>query len=406
MGLTDRAIKALKPGPKARKVADGNGLFLQVNASGSKWWRFRFYFRGVEKMISLGTYPDTGLALARAKRDDARRLLARGINPSAHRAAERAASADSFEAVAREWLAKESVRWVESHGTRIARRLERDVFPWLGSRPVAELRAPEILDVVRRIADRGAVETSRRALSNIGQVIRFAVATGRAPSDPTPALRGALQAPITTHHAAIIDPTEFAALLRDIESYRGSPVVRTALRLAPHVFVRPGELRHAEWAEIKFESKGGPLWTIPGSKMKGEMDHCVPLSAQAVAILREIEPLTGRSQYVFPSARSYHRCLSENAVLAGLRRLGYEKGSVTGHGFRATARTMLDEVLGEPIHLIEHQLAHKVKDPLGRAYNRTQHLEERRRMMQRWSDYLSSLCDGRIKTVSAGKYEE
>ncbi len=307
--------------------------------------------------------------------------------------------ADSFEAVAREWYAKEAPSWVPSHGERILRRLERDVFPRIGTRPVSEIAAPEILAVVRRIVDRDTVETAHRALANVAQVMRFAVATGRAPADPTPALRGALPSPDAKHHAAITDPKAFGALLADLDRYTGSPVVRAALRFAPHVFVRPGELRRAEWAEIGFDAEGGPLWIIPSTKMKGGADHVVPLSEQAVAILREIEPLSGRSQFVFPGARSYHRPLSENAVLAALRSLGYAKESVTGHGFRATARTLLDEVLGYAPHLIEHQLAHSVRDPLGRAYNRTSHLADRRVMMQRWSDYLDGLREDGEKVV-------
>jgi integrase len=391
MPLTDKTIKALKPGPKARKVTDGGGLFLLVNPDGSRWWRFKYRYEGREKMISVGVYPDTGLALAREKRDEARRLLAAGINPSAQRAAKKAAVANSFEAVALEWYAKESPSWVDAHGTRIKKRLENDVFPRIGTRPVSELTAQEILAVVRRIVDRKAIETAHRALANIGQVMRYAVATGRAPSDPTPALRGALPSPNSTHHAAVTDPTALGKLLGNLDGYQGSPVVRAALRLAPHVFVRPGELRRAEWAEVDLNAKDGPLWTIPGAKMKGGSDHCVPLSRQAVAILMEIEPLTGRSRFVFPGARSYHRPLSENAVLAALRSLGYSKETVTGHGFRATARTLLDEVLGYAPHLIEHQLAHSVRDPLGRAYNRTSHLSERRIMMQGWSNYLDQL---------------
>lgn len=391
MPLTDKAIKALKPGPKARKVTDGGGLFLLVNPDGSRWWRFKYRYEGREKMISVGVYPDTGLALAREKRDEARRHLAAGINPSAHRAAKKAAVADSFEAVALEWYAKEAPSWVDAHGTRIKKRLENDVFPRIGTRPVSELKAQEILAVVRRIVDRKAIETAHRALANIGQVMRYAVATGRAPSDPTTALRGALPSPNSTHHAAVTDPTALGKLLVNLDGYQGSPVVRAALRLVPHVFVRPGELRRAEWAEIDLKAKDGPLWTIPGAKMKGGADHCVPLSNQAVAILMEIEPLTGRSRFVFPGARSYHRPLSENAVLAALRNLGYAKETVTGHGFRATARTLLDEVLGFAPHLIEHQLAHGVRDPLGRAYNRTSHLSERRMMMQGWSNYLDHL---------------
>lgn len=397
--LTDRAIRALKPRSTPFKMADEKGLTLLIEPTGAKLWRFRFRFEGRESMLSLGSYPDTSLALAREKRDEARRLLAAGINPAAARKAAREARADSFEAIAREWYAKEAPSWVDAHGKRILKRLENDVFPRMGKRPVGEVTAPEILAVVRRIVDRGAVETAHRALANIGQVMRFAVVTGRAPSDPTTALRGALPSPAATHHAAVVDPSALGALLRDMASYKGSPVVRAALRLAPHVFVRPGELRHAEWSEIDFDAEGGPLWIIPAVKMKGGADHVVPLSSQAVAILDELKPLTGRSLFVFPGARSYHRPLSENAVLAALRNLGHAKETVTGHGFRATARTLLDEVLGYAPHLIEHQLAHAVRDPLGRSYNRTQHLAERRRMMQRWSDYLDGLRDETAKVV-------
>lgn len=399
MALTDKAIKALKPGPKARKVADGAGLFLLVNPDGSKWWRFKYRFEGREKMISAGVYPDTGLALAREKRDEARAQLAAGIDPSAVRKAEKVARADSFEAVALEWIAKEAGGWSSTHEKKVRQRFKRDLFPIIGSRPIGDIEAPEILTTVRRIVDRGAIETAHRALWGIGQVMRYAVATSRAKVDPTPSLRGALPTAKREHFSAILEPDAIGGLLRAIEVYQGTPATKAALQLAPRLFVRPKELRMMEWAELDLDAEDGALWTIPGEKMKGGADHLVPLSTQAVAILRELAPLTRRSRFVFPNARSAKRPMSEVAVLAALRRLGYEQGTVTGHGFRATARTLLDEVLGERVEWIEHQLAHIVRDPLGRAYNRTHHLAERRRMMQRWSDYLDGLRNETAKVV-------
>ena len=396
MALTDRAIRSLKPNAKAYKRFDDRGLYVLVQPNGGRYWRLKYRFEGRERLLALGVYPEVSLRQARERRDVARRQIADGIDPSAERAARKLARADSFEAVAREWYAKEEPGWAPSHGTRILRRLERDVFTYLGSQPISEVTAPAALAVARRVADRGAVETAHRVLQNIGQVMRYAVATGRAERDPTVALRGALPAPSSRHHAAVTDPVGLGRLLRAIDAYRGTAVVSAALRLAPHLFVRPRELRHAEWDEVDFDHTTGPLWAIPGEKMKGGRPHIVPLSEQAEAILRELQPVTGASRYVFPSVRSRTRCMSENAVLAALRRMGFEKESVTGHGFRATARTLLDEVLGVPPHLIEHQLAHGVRDPLGRAYNRTSHLEERSAMMQRWSDYLDSLRAGAI----------
>lgn len=400
MPLTDKAIKALKPGPKARKVADGGGLFLLVNPDGALYWRLKYRVGGREKLISLGVYPQTTLALAREKRDEARSQMAAGIDPSAARKAEKVARADSFEAVALEWIAKETPGWAPAHAKRVKARLDRLAFPFIGSLPVARIAAGDVLEVARRVEADGKIETAHRLTWTISQVMRFAVATGRASTDPTPALRGALPAAKREHFAAIIEPDALGELLRAMEAFQGAPATKAALLLAPRLFVRPKELRMMEWAELDLDAKGGALWTIPGEKMKGGRDHLVPLSTQAEAILRALEPLTRRSRYVFPNARSAHRPMSEVAVLAALRRLGYEQGTVTGHGFRATARTLLDEVLGERVEWIEHQLAHNVRDPLGRAYNRTTHLEERRAMMQRWSDYLDGLRDKTSKVVS------
>lgn len=396
MPLTDTAVRNAKAGNKAIKLFDGGGLFLLVDPSGGKWWRLKYRFGRKAKLLSLGTYPAVKLKDARGERDEMRRLLAAGIDPGQARKAEKAARGDanSFEAVAREWIGKYAPTWAESHASKIIRRLERDVFPWIGARPVGEINAPELLAVVRRIEQRGALETAHRALRNSGQVFRYAIATGRAERDPAADLRGAL-APVNTKHlAAITDPLAVGALLRGIEGYQGSLVTRCALRLAPLLFVRPGELRKAEWAEFDLEAAE---WNIPAARMKvkkRQQAHLVPLSSQAVAILRELHPLTGAGRYVFPGERTASRPMSENTVNAGLRRLGYSGAEVCGHGFRAMARTILDEVLGVRPDFIEHQLAHAVRDPNGRAYNRTAFLPERRQMMQAWSDYLDGLKNG------------
>jgi len=387
------AIRSAKRTAKARKLFDGSGLYLLLSPSGAKGWRLKYRIAGKEKLLSLGTYPAVSLKQARIKRDDAKRLLAAGIDPSATRKAVKIAKAgaESFEAIAREWFAKFEPSWVDAHASRIIRRLERDVFPWLGQRPIREITAPELLTVIRRIESRGALETAHRALCNSGQVFRYGVATGRAQRDPAADLRGALPPTKERHLAALTDPKAVGALLRAIDSYRGTFVVACALRVAPLVFVRPGELRKAQWSEFDLDSA---QWSIPPERMKSRQAHLVPLSRQAVAILRELHPLTGPDGYVFPSARSARRPMSDNAVLAALRRMGFSGEEMSGHGFRAMARTILDEVLNVPPHLIEHQLAHKVKDPLGRAYNRTSHLAERRQMMQRWADYLDDLVSG------------
>lgn len=393
MPLTDTAIRNAKPADKARKLFDGGGLYLEVAPSGGKWWRLKYRFGGKEKRLSLGVYPDVSLRDARDRRDAARKLLANDIDPSQNRKARKAATveraANSFEVVAREWFDKHAPNWNANHADRIIRRLERDIFPWIGGRPVAEVTAPELLEVVRRIEDRGALETAHRALQNCGQVFRYAVATGRAERDPSGDLRGALPPVKGTHFAAVTEPKQVAEILRAIDDYQGTLPVRCALRLAPLVFVRPGELRHAEWADIDLDAAE---WRYVVTKTR--TPHVVPLSRQAVAILRELHPLTGRGRYVFPGARSAKRPMSDNTILAALRRMGIGKEEMSGHGFRAMARTILDEVLGFRPDFIEHQLAHTVRDPNGRAYNRTAHLAERRRMMQAWADYLDRLKAG------------
>ena len=401
MPLTDTAIRKAKPADKVQRLFDAGGLYLEIAKTGGKWWRLKYRFDGKEKRLSLGIYPDTSLATARDKRDAARKLLAAGVDPGEHRKAEKLAgeeqAANSFEVIAREWLAKYSPTWAQSTGDKITSRFERDLFPWLGRRPIATITPKELLAVVHRIADRGATETAHRALRSCGQVFRYAIATGRAERNPATDLRGALP-PIreTAHRAAIVDPAAIGGLLRAIDGYQGAFATRCALRLAPLLFVRPGELRQAEWTEIDLDAAE---WNIPADKMKTREPHLVPLAPQAVAILRDLYALTGRGRYVFPNPRTGSRPMSNNGVLSALRRMGYGKDEMTGHGFRAMARTVLDEVLNFRPDYIEHQLAHAVRDPNGRAYNRTAHLAERRKMMAAWADYLDQLRDSGSNVV-------
>ncbi|MBN9696509.1 MAG: integrase arm-type DNA-binding domain-containing protein [Zoogloea sp.] len=401
MALTDTAIKAAKPADKPVKMSDGDGLYLLIHPSGGKWWRFDYRFDGKRKTLSMGVYPEVSLRDARDRRDDARRKIANQIDPGEHRKANKNARADavanSFETVAREWFTKMLSTWTPDHADKIIKRLERDVFPWMGDKPIADLSAPAVLTTIRRIEARGRLETAHRALQNCGQVFRYAVATGRAERDPTGDLRGALPPTREKHMAAITDPVEVGALLRAIDAFRGTLIVQSALKLSALVFVRPGELRQAEWAEIDLD-KGE--WNIPASRMKGwarkgiTTPHLVPLAPQAVAILRDLQPLTGRGMHVF-AGRDPKKPMSNAAVNAALRRMGYDtKTEMTGHGFRAMARTILHEELGVDREAIEHQLAHAVPDALGTAYNRTKFIKERRAMMQRWADYLDKLKTG------------
>jgi integrase len=394
MLLSDAKIRRAKASEKPVKLFDGQGLFLLVTPQGGRYWRFKYRVEGKERLLALGTYPEISLAVARQRRDEARRQVAQGIDPGAARKAEKhatAAETETFEAIAREWYARFLSNWTTGHAVTIMSRLERDIFPWIGKRPIAEIKAPELLTVLRRVESRGALESAHRIRTIAGGVLRYAVVTGRAERDCSADLRGALPQPTEKHRAAITDPKEVAKLLRAIDGYQGHYVTQCALRLAPLVFVRPGELRHAEWAEIDLDQA---LWTIPADKMKTRQPHSVPLGEQAVEILTELQKLTGAGRYVFPSIRSGARPMSENTVLAALRSLGYDSNTMTGHGFRAMARTILDEVLSFPVDIIEHQLAHAVSDPLGRAYNRTTHLQQRREMMETWADYLDGLKRG------------
>jgi integrase len=392
--LTNTAILKAQPGDKPLKLFDGGGLFLLIKPSGGKWWRLKYRYLKREKLLSLGTYPEVSLKEAREKRDFARKQLAAEIDPGANRKAVKVSRIDSdgnsLEIISREWLNKKSYVWSQSHTDKIIRRLERDVFPWIGKRPISEITPPELLGVLRRIEERGVPETAHRALQNFGQVLRYAIATGRATYNIAGDLRGALMPIKEGHFAAITDPEEVGSLLRAISSYKGSVVTKCAMRLAPLVFLRPGELRQAEWVEINLEKAE---WIIPAARMKlkNQGDHLVPLSRQAIEILKELHPVTGEGRYVFPGARSGSRPMSDNAILAAMRRMDIPKEQMTGHGFRAMARTILDEVLHIRPDYIEHQLAHAVRDPNGRAYNRTAHLPERRKMMQKWADYLDTI---------------
>ena len=392
MALTDTALRNAKPRTKAYKIYAGEGLFLLVSPKGGKWWRFKYRVEGKEKQLSLGTYPAIGLKLARERCSQARQDMENGIDPAANRKAIKFAHTegvkDSFESVAREWIGKQSAIWADSHSSKILRRLELDIFPWIGKRPIGEIKPPEILSALRRIENRGAVDTAHRALQNCGQIFRYAVATGRAERDCAADLRGALAPVRESHFAAITEPKAIGALLKIMDSYHGNVITKCAMRLAPLVFVRPGELRKAEWAEIDIETS---TWNIPAERMKMREAHIVPLSQQAIEILKELRPLTGQGTYLFPSPRTRTRPMSDNAILSAFRRMGIEKDEMTGHGFRAMARTVLDEVLHVRPDYIEHQLAHAVRDPNGRAYNRTAHLPERRKMMQDWADYLDRL---------------
>jgi len=341
--LTETKVRTIKPSGKPLKLFDGGGLFLLVTPSGGKLWRLKYRFGGIEKLLTIGTYPQTSLVQARKNRDDARVLLEKGIDPGETKRAQKASETqetETFEVIAREWHTKFSSSWAQSHGSKIIRRLELYVFPWLGNRPIRLITAPELLTVLRRIESKGTLETAHRTQQNCSQVFRYAVATGRAERDPSADLRGAIPPASGKHFASITDPKEIGGLLRSIDSYRGSIVTRCALQLAPLVFVRPGELRHAEWSEMDLDAAE---WRIPAEKMKSGVLHIVPLSRQALEVLREIQPLTGHGRYVFPSPRTDKRPMSSNAVLSALRRMGYAKDEMSGHGFRSMASTLLNE---------------------------------------------------------------
>lgn len=395
--LTDKAIpasiRAAKAADKALKRFDEKGLYLLCKPNGSALWRFKYAFGGSEKLIALGAYPDVSLKRAREKRDEARELVADGQDPSAIRKAKRAATADTVAAIAEEYLAREANAVTEGTTMRRRQRLDAYVLPYVGHKPITTVTPPELLAVLRKVEARGKLDTAKRCRELCSCIWRFAIAMGRAERDIAADLRGALAAPVTEHLAAITEPHRVGELLRAIDSYRGQPATSVALRLTPLVFVRPGELRTAEWCEFEQLDGLDPTWRIPAAKMKMRDPHLVPLSTQAVDVLREIRPLTGSGKYVFPSLRTGARPMSNNTVNAALRRLGYSGDEQVAHGFRATASSLLNE-LGWAPDLIELQLAHKERNKSRAAYNRSQRLEERRKMMQAWADYLDGLRAG------------
>ena len=393
--LTALKIKNAKPKQKPYRLSDGEGLVLEVTPQGSKRWRFRYTFDGKEKLISMGIYPEVDLKTARDRRYLARKQVADGMDPSEIRQAQKASRGDefSFETIAREWHMRNKAKWSKHYGEQILVRLEKDVFPWLGGRHVDDINPPDVLKCLRRIENRGATELAHRVKWYCGQAFRYGIATGNATRDPTQDLRGALGARKPEKMAAITEPRKAGELLRAIDDYEGSFVVKSALKLAPLVFVRPGELRQAEWSEVDLERAE---WRIPAAKMKSREEHVVPLSTQAIRIIEDLRPYTGEggaAKYLFHSPRTRKRPMSNNGILSALRRMGYTKEEMTGHGFRAMASTMLNELGWRP-DLIEKQLAHKELNAVRASYNRASYLDERRKMMQAWSDYLDELKKG------------
>jgi integrase len=397
MALTDIKIKALKPGikpdktptKKSYKVSDERGLYLEVTPSGSKLWRFKYRIDGREKLLSVGIYPDIGLKEARNARDELRKQVANGIDPSHLRKAKKHSRAghETFEYIAREWHEKFKRNWTEDHASRTLKRLEQNIFPWLGSRNIKEIKPSDLLESLQRVEKRGALETAHRIKQICGQVFRYAISTSRAENDITAALKEALPPNKVKHHASITEPSKIGSLLRAIEGYDGTFITKCALKLAPLVFVRPGELRHAEWSEFDIEQAE---WRIPAEKMKMRTLHIVPLSTQALSVIEELRPFSGDGKYLFPSIRAKSRPMSDNTVNGALRRLGYESDEMTGHGFRSMASTLLNEN-GWNKDAIERQLAHSERDGVRAAYNYAEYLSERKEMMQFWADYLESL---------------
>lgn len=409
---SDLTLRAIRPGDPRQRISDGGGLYLLLFVNGgSHGWRFSYSFHGKRKLLSMGTYPETGLALARKKAEEARQTLAGGVDPSRKRKDNKAAlraewaseermakglpPLNSFEALARDWFAVRRDSWAPSYSQKIIERLERDVFPWLGQAPMANITPPLLLEVMRRIEARGVVETAHRALENCSQIFRYGIAIGQATTNPARDLKDGLKRPRPKHFAAITEPGRLAQLLRACDGYAATHVVRAALKLQPMLLLRPGEFRGAEWSEIDLDKA---LWTVPAARMKrlliGKLNgapHLVPLPKQAVAVLRDLHPLTGGGKLVFRGERHHDRPMSDNTINAALRAMGYAADEMTAHGFRATARTILHERLGFSPDVIEAQLAHSVRDSLGRAYNRTEFIDQRRKMLQAWADYLDKL---------------
>jgi len=387
--LTEMRVRSAKPAEKPYKLFDERGLFMLVTPAGGRLWRFRYWIGGVEKLLTLGTYPDVSLKRAREKRDDARRLIADGIDPGAKRRAESDAKTNTFLAVADEWLLTKKASLTESTWARDRQQIHKWVVPYLGSKPIGSIEAPDLLEVLKRIEAKGVIDTAHRTREVCGRIFRYAIATGRAKHDIAADLVGALAPRTTVHHAAITDPVKVGALLRAIYAYDGQATTGAALKLAAYVFVRPGELRAAEWSEMMLDADE-PLWRIPAERMKMREAHIVPLAQQSVDILKSLVPITGHQQYVFPAIGGGGRPMSENTLNGAIRRLGYSGEEMTSHGFRSMASTLLNEQGVNP-DLIELQLAHAERNTVRAAYNRAQRLSERRMMMQNWADYLDKL---------------
>ena len=389
MSLSEVAIRAAKPRDRSYKVYDEKGLYLLVKPSGGRLWRFKYVHGGVEKLLSLGAYPDVPLKLARERRNEARKQVAAHVDPVLKRRAEKSARANTFSALTEEWLQTKKNSLSESTWNRDRDQLVKLVGPYLGNRPIAEIEAPELLMVLKRLERKGVLDTAHRVRAVCGRVFRYAIATGRATRDISADLKGALAPKATQSYAAITDPNKVGQLLRAIEDYDGQATTQAALKLAAYLFVRPGELRGAEWSEFDLERNE---WRIPAERMKmGEM-HIVPLARQPLEILRELQARTGEGRFVFPAIGKRERPLSENTLNAALRRLGYSTNEMTSHGFRSIASTLLNEQGWHP-DLIELQLAHKERNKVRAAYNRAQRVEERRKMMQAWADHLDGLRD-------------
>jgi len=401
--LTVTQIRNAKPADKPQRLFDGGGLYLEVMPTGARYWRLKYRHAGKEKRLALGVFPAVSLLDARKGREDARALLRAGTDPSAVRQADKRrallATGDTFEAIAREWLAMQEKKLAAATFAKAKWTLETLVFPWLGALPITTITAPDLLAVLRRVEARGAHETAHRTKARCGQVFRYAIATGRATRDPSADLRGALAPVVSRNFASITDANGVGELLRTLENYSGQHVTRCALKLSPLVFVRPGELRRAQWSEIDFDKE---QWRIPAARMKMGEEHVVPLSAQALSVLGDLRPLTGQGLYLFPSLRSSKEPMSENTINAALRRMGYDKNTMTGHGFRALASTRLNEMGWAP-DVIERQLAHAERNKVRAAYNRASYMAERVKMMQVWADYLDTLKDSSGKVVTMRK---
>jgi integrase len=415
---SDLTIKSIKPGDSRKRLGDGDGLYLLLFVKGgAHGWRFDYTFQSARKTISLGTYPDTGLKLAREKAEKARKLVAGGVDPSEDRkeqnrghVAKKAAKirhaagepdTDSFEGVFRDFVATKKSGWSATYLEKLQARIVNDVLPWLGSLPIKSIDEKMLIACVRRVQERGAIESAHSTLQNCGQVFKFGIADGRASRNPAQGMAVALAPIITKHMAALIDPQRFGDLMRGIADYKGTALTKTALILASITFQRPVNIRSMEWAHLELDG-AHPLWTIPSEKMKRTVQqkisgrpHLVPLAPQAVNVLRELQPISGHGRYVFPSLLTGERCMSENTVNTALRRMGFTKEEMTGHGFRASAKTILQDKLGADMEVIEAQLAHKKSGPLGAAYDRAEYMAQRRSLMILWADYVDAMRDGK-----------